>query len=368
MNFGIPKEVRPFEYRVGLTPAAVRTIVRAGHKVYIEHNAGLKAGFTDEDYLAAGAERVYNAAEAYGRADIVVKVSRPTEDEYRFFISGQTIVSFLNLAVASSDLLMELRKQSITTIACETIETDDGKLPVLQPLSEITGRMSPIIAGDLLGSFKGGRGILLSGIPGIPPASVVIIGAGVLGCNAARTFRAIGADVTLLDSNLNALRGVDTLFGGKMPTMYASNHNIEKAVKFADVLVTTATRPGERAPVLVSKEMLKSMKPRAVILDFAINNGGNVASSRPTTLADPFFVEQNILHYCVPNVPSRVARTSSYAIANALLPYLMEIGESGLENAIKNNPEIRRGVNTYLGKLAHQGVADTLHQTVEVTL
>ncbi|MCB0265515.1 MAG: alanine dehydrogenase [Calditrichaeota bacterium] len=368
MNFGIPKEVRPFEYRVGLTPAAVRSLVRNGHTVYFEHNAGLKAGFTDQEYETAGGKLVYTASEAYGRADVLVKVSRPTEDEYRFFNHQQAIVSFLNLAVASEDLLEQLATSEITAIACETIETNDNKLTVLQALSEITGRMSPVIAGDLLGSFKGGRGILLSGIPGIAPASVVIIGAGVLGCNSARAFRDLGADVTLLDNDLMALRRVDRLFDAKLPTMYANAHNIEKAVKFADVLVTTAASAGEKAPVLITRQMLKSMKSRAIILDFAINSGGNVETSRPTTLADPSFVEEGIIHYCVPNVPSRVSRTSSYALSNALIPYLLQMGELGIDAAIRNNAELKRGVNTFQGKLSHAGVAEALKKDLEVKL
>lgn len=368
MNFGIPKEVRPFENRVGLVPAAVDSLARVGHTVFVEHNAGLKAGFTDEEYEAAGAQRVYTASEAYGRAEIVVKISRPTDEEYHTFVPKQTILSFLHLAVASSDLLSTLRKEEITAIGCETIETLENELPILQTTSDIAGRMAPTIAGDLLGSFKGGRGILLSGIPGIPPAAVVIIGAGVVGTNAARAFQNLGADVTLLDHALNKLQKVDQLFGGKLATMYANPHNITKAVKFADVLLTAASFPGERAPILVTRQMLTKMRKGAVILDLAINSGGNVETSRPTTLADPYFIVNNIIHYCVPNVPSRVARTGSYAFSNAILPYLLEFGRLGVDDALKKVPALRRGVNTLKGKLVHPGVAAAIGSKVEVKL
>ncbi len=366
MNFGVPKEVRPFEFRVGLTPAAVDTLVRAGHTVFVERGAGLKAGFRDEDYTAFGAQIVYSAKEAYGRADVVIKIGRPTEDEYDNFRPQQTILSFLHLAVASPDLVSILEKEEITAIGLETIETDEGTLPVLMTTSEIAGRMAPIIAGDLLGSFKGGRGTLLSGIPGTPGAEVVIIGAGVLGKNSARAFRSLGAQVTMLDKDYKTLQEIDEMFKGQITTLFATPHNITKTISFADVLVCNAALPGGKAPTLVTRDMLRLMNRRAVILDLAINSGGNVETSRPTNLADPSFVEEDIIHYCVPNVPSRVARTGSHAFANSVLPYLLEMGRSGLEGAINMMPDLRRGVNTLKGKLAHPRVAKTMGKEVEV--
>ncbi len=364
MNFGIPKEIRPFENRVSLTPAAVDSLVRAGHTVFFEHEAGQKAGFADEEYVSAGGQLVYTAAEAYGRADVVVKVGRPMEAEYRHFVEGQTIFSFLHLAVASADLLKTLQDCKITAIGCETMETDSGELPVLQTTSDIAGRLAPILAGELLGSFKGGRGILLSGIPGIPPAAVVILGAGVLGTSAARAFHNLGADVTLLDDNLEKLQRIDQIFGGQLATMFATPHNIAKTVKFADVLLTAASHPGKKAPVLITRPMLKTMRRRAVILDLAINSGGNVETSRPTTLANPSFIEEEIIHYCVPNVPSRVARTGSHAFSNVILPYLLEIGRLGLGEALHQISTLKRGVNTLRGKLVHQNVAAAIgHKT-----
>lgn len=368
MNFGIPKEIRPYEFRVGLTPAAVYSLVRAGHQVFVESNAGKHAGFSNENYEKMGAKIVYSSKEAYGRADVVIKVGRPTEEEYNYFVPQQTILSFLHLAVASPDLLSRLKKDEITAIAYETIESDDGNLPVLLTTSEIAGRLAPTIAGGLLSSVIGGRGILLSGIPGTPAAAVVIIGAGVLGLNAARIFHSTGAQVTMLDISPKALQTVDAFFCGKVTTMFANPHNIAKVVSFADVLVCTAAVPGGKAPTLVTREMVKTMQRRAIILDMAINSGGNVETSRPTTLEDPHFIEEDIIHYCVPNVPSRVARTGSHSLSNAILPYLLEVGELGIHSVIEKMNDLRRGLNTFEGKLVNPLVAAALGKNAEVIL
>lgn len=368
MDFGIPREVRPREFRVGLTPAAVHALVRAGHRVFVEKSAGAGAGFRDEQYEAVGARIVYTPAEAYGRAEVVVKVARPTQDEYTYFRNGQTILSFLHLAVASPDLLDALRENEITAIAYETIQADDSTLPVLLPTSEVAGRMAPVIAGQLLESIDGGRGILLSGIPGTPPAAVVILGAGVLGFNAARAFRGMGADVTVLDRDLHALQRVEYMCDGGVATMIANPYNIAKASAFADVLVSAVAIPGERAPILVTREMVRKMRRRAVIIDFAIDSGGSIETSRPTNHVSPWYVEEGIIHYCVPNAPARVARTASYALANAVLPYLLDIGEQSVEGTVRRRSDFRRGVNVWTGRLAHPGVAAALGQKVEVEL
>lgn len=368
MDFGVPKEVRPLEYRVGLTPAAVDALVKAGHQVFVERSAGLSANFRDRDYQAVGAQIVYSPSEAYGRADVVIKVARPTREEYVRFRSGQTILSFLHLAVASPDLLEALQKKGITAIAYETIEADDATLPVLLPTSEVAGRMAPVIAGQLLESVEGGRGILLSGIPGTPPAAVVILGAGVLGTNAARAFHGLGAEVTVLDQDMRALQRIDALFAGHVATMVANPYNIAKAVSFADVLVGAVAVPGERAPILVTRAMVRSMRSRAVIIDFSIDSGGCVETSRPTNHVNPSYIEEGVIHYCVPNVPARVARTASYALANAVLPYLLEIGKRGVSGALRAIPELRRGVNVLRGRLAHPRVAAALGRRAEVSL
>ncbi len=368
MNVGVPREVRPFEFRVGLTPPAVDALVRAGHTVFVERGAGEGAGFPDAAYEAVGARIVYTHDEAYGRAEVVVKVARPTAEEYTHFRRGQVLFSFLHLAVASPDLLAALQEYRLTAIAYETIQTPDGLLPVLHPTSVVAGRMAPLIAGQLLETMGGGRGILLSGIPGVPPAAVVILGGGVVGTNAACAFHGLGAQVTVLDRDIRALQRLDALFKGQIATMMATPYNVAKAVTFADVLVGAVAVPGERAPTLVTREMVRTMRRGAVILDFSIDNGGCVETSRPTNHASPAYVEEGVIHFCVPNVPARVARTASYALSNAILPYLLELGRLGVEGSLGAMSELRRGVNVLEGRLAHPGVAAALGRAVEVTL
>lgn len=368
MDFGVPKEVRPREHRVGLTPAAVDALVKAGHRVFVERDAGAGAGFSDEVYRRVGAQIVYSAQEAYGRADVVVKVARPTQAEYRHFKPGQTLLAFFHLAVASPDLLEALQAAGLVAIAYETIEQDDGTLPVLLPTSELAGRLAPIIAGQLLQSLHGGRGIALSGIPGIPPAAVVIIGAGTLGLNAARAFHGLGAQVTLLDKDLCALQRADNRLLGRITTMMATPYNIAKTVAFADVLIGAVSVHGGRAPIVVTRDMVRAMRPGSVIMDFAIDSGGCVETSHPTTHLNPTYVEEGVIHYAVPNVPAAVARTASYALSNAVLPYLLSMGEMGVDQAVHQIPELRRGVNVWQGKLAHPAVAQALGRNVEVTL
>lgn len=368
MNFGVPKEIRLLEHRVGLTPSSADALVKAGHQVLVECGAGANAGFTDEDYKAVGGQIVYSASEVYGRADVVVKVTRPRAPEQRLFRPGQVIMAFLHMAVASPDLLQAFREQEITAVAYETIQEDNGNLPVLRPTSEVAGRMAPIIAGQLLESVGGGRGILLSGIPGVPSAEIVILGVGVLGTSAARAFLGIGAQVTVLDQDPRVLQQVECIPEGRVATMWANPYNIAKAVSFADVLVGAVALPGRRAPVLVSRSMVQLMRPRAVIIDFSIDMGGCIETSHPTTHANPFYVEEGIIHYCVPNVPARVARTASYALANATLPYLLAIGEQGIDEASQTHTALGRGVNVSKGRLVHPALMTELGYPVELSL
>ncbi|MDR7419046.1 MAG: alanine dehydrogenase [Armatimonadota bacterium] len=356
MEFGIPSEVRPKEYRVSLTPAGVDSLAKAGHTVYVESHAGDGAGFPDEAYRSVGARIVYSPEEVWRRAQIVAKVTRPTAGEHVFF-QGQTLLAFMHLAVASPDLSAALAANRMTVIAYEMIQHDDGSLPVLHSTSEVAGRLAPIIAGSLLETMAcpkpdeapEGRGILLSGIPGVPPANVVVLGAGVAGTNAARAFLGLGAQVTVLDSDIGRLKRLDDLVGGRAVTMHATPYNIGKAVTFADVLIGAVYVTGRRAPVLVTREMVRTMRPRAVIIDFSIDQGGCVETSRPTTHRDPVYFEEGVIHYCVPNVPARVARTASYALTNALLPYLFDIGRLGVEQALLTNRPLRRGLSVYRG-------------------
>ncbi len=367
MNFGVPKEVRDLENRVGLTPAGVHALVGAGHRVYIERGAGAGAGFSDENYRSVGADIVYSAEEAYGRADVVTKVTRLTSGEYSLLRPGQTVMSFTHLAVASRDLVEALQSSETTLVAYEMIQADDGSLPVLQTSSEVAGRLAPIIAGELLSSTRGGRGILLSGVTGVPPGAIVILGAGVLGTNAARAFLGVGAQVTVLDRNPQRLQRIDEVFEGRVTTLFSTRYNIQRVVEFADVLVGAVLSPGQRAPVLITREMVKRMRPRAVIMDFSIDQGGCVETSRPTTHRDPTFVAEGVIHYCVPTILSRVARTASHALLNASLPFIFEIGQAGIDEAIKSNPALARGVNVWHGKVMNVEVANSMGISIERT-
>jgi alanine dehydrogenase len=312
-----------------------------------------------------GGQIVYTASEAWRRAETIVKVARPTTDEYAHFRTGQTLLSFLQMAVASADLLEAFQAREITSIGYDTIQTDDGQLPVLLPTSAVAGRMAPILAGQMLQSAGGGRGIFLNGIPGVAPATVVIIGAGVVGRNAAGAFYGLGAEITILDKDLHALQEVEKYFHGRVATLMATPFNIAKVVAFADVLVGASSVAGERAPVLVTREMVRTMRPRTALIDFAIDSGGCVESSRPTNHVNPTFVEEDVIHYCVPNVPALVGRTASYALSNAVLPYLLRIGERGMDGAWKGCAELRRGVNTRNGRLVHPAIAAALGRVVE---
>lgn len=365
MEFGIPREAREYEARVGLTPAGVGVLVAAGHTVYIEHNAGAEAGFSDEDYRREGGKIVYSADEAYGRAETVIKVARPTEEEYQRFRPGQTILSFLHLAVASPDLLEALQTRGMTAIAWELVTTPTGCRPALQVMSEIAGRLAPIFAGDLLQTHRGGRGTLLNGLPGVPPATVVILGAGELGTQAARAFRGLDAHVIVLDNNLAQLQALDSRLGGGVITMQATPHALRQAVAFADVLVGAVAVPGQRAPVLVTREMVRTMRSGAVILDFSVDLGGCIETTRPTTHRDPTYVVDGVIHFAVPNAPARVARTASYGLTNATLPYLLLLGAQGLWSALRESPDLNNGLIVREGKLVHAGVARSLGREVE---
>ncbi len=368
MNFGVPREVRDLESRVGLTPAGVQALVQAGHTVYLQSKAGLGAGFTDEHYRAVGGTIVYTAEEAYGRADVVVKMARPTAKEHRLFRPKQTIMAFLHLAVASPDLHSALADREITAIAFEEMQEEDGTLPILVPMSEVAGRLAPVIAGQLLTTVQGGRGILLSGIPGVPRGIVCIVGGGTLGGSAARSFVAAGAQAIILDKDVRKLKRLDDLFGGTVTTMISNEYNLNRIVGFADVLVGAVLVPGQRAPVLITREMVRKMRPGAVIMDYAIDQGGCVETSRPTTLRDPTFIAENIVHFCVPNSASMVARTASHALTNAALPYLLTIGQQGLEPALAAYHALRKGTKLYRGKIASHRLAAALGRQVEIDL
>ncbi|WP_420644155.1 alanine dehydrogenase [Candidatus Leptofilum sp.] len=364
MDFGVPREVRDLESRVGLSPAGVSTLAAAGHNVYIETGAGKSAGFSDENYRDAGGHIVYSAQEAYGRADVVAKVTRPTAAEHALFRPGQTIFSFLHLPVSSPDLLEALTERQITAVSYELIQEEDETRPVLLPASIIAGQMAPIVAGRLLRSDYHGRGILLSGLPGVPAAVIVIVGAGTLGCNATRAFAGLGAEITVLDKDPRKLQKLYDKQYGRVTTMFANELNLKRATRFADVLIGAASQSGQRAPVLVSREMVKQMRRGSVIIDYAIDEGGCVATSRPTTLRNTTYEAEGIIHHCVPNITAAYGRTTSYAITNAALPYLLAVGTGDVQAASEQIPALKQGVTLVNGRLVHPKVAQALGQSI----
>ncbi|HHS97181.1 MAG TPA: alanine dehydrogenase [Chloroflexi bacterium] len=365
MNIGIPKERRDLEMRVGLTPYGVRLLTHAGHICYVEQGAGEAAGFTDYDYERAGGQIVYSTEEVYRRADMVLKAVRPTREELEWLREGQILCGFLHLAAARKETVQTLLEKKVTAIAYETIQEDDGTLPVLKTMSEVAGRMAPQLAATYLQSNWGGRGVLLSGVPGIPAARVAILGAGVLGTNAARAFVGLGATVYVLDRNLERLRQIDEMFEGRVTTMVAYPFNIARVARFVEVLVGAVLVPGARAPVIVTREMVRSMKPGAVILDFSIDQGGCVETSRPTTLRDPVFIEEGVVHFCVPNAPGVLPRTSTHAFNNAAWPYIQRIAQVGLDQAAREMPALARGINTRDGEITHEALAAAYKATIQ---
>jgi len=357
MNVGIPKERRDLEQRVGLTPYGVDLLTRAGHICYIETEAGLGAGFSDYHYERVGGHIVYSGEEVYGRSDLVLKAVRPTDEELDWFRDGQIIAGFLHLAAARRHKVEAMLEKKITAIAYETIEEEDGALPVLRTMSEVAGRMAPQLAATYLQGSYDGRGVLLSGVPGIPAASVAILGAGVLGTNATRTFLGLGARVHVLDRNQEKLRQIDEQFNGCATTMVSYPFNIARVARFVEVLVGAVLQPGARAPIVVTRDMVRSMKKGAVILDFSIDQGGCVATSRPTTLRDPVYTEEGVVHFCVPNVPGAVPRTATHAFNNAIWPYIRRIAADGLERAIEEMPSLVPGVVTRDGEVVNESLA-----------
>jgi len=365
MYIGIPKETRPFEFRVGLSPAGVEILTQLNHIVYIEHAAGLVAGFSDREYEKAGARIAYSPEEVFGRADLLLKVARPLQGELEWLNPGSILMGFLHLASARKDKIDLLLEKKVTAIAYEKIAASDGSLPVLRPFSQIGGAMAAQIAARLLQNNWGGKGILMGGVPGVPPAEALILGAGVVGTYAAQMFLGMGAHVTVIDKSLLALQRISDRFPS-IVTMISTKRNIKRATAYADVVVGAVLVPGQRAPLLITREMVRAMKPRSVIMDISIDEGGCVETSRPTSHEHPVYLEEGILHYCVPNMPGVVARTATHAFVNAAMPYIMEIANRGIEQVMRDEPGVEAAVNTHQGeqrhmsRLAHQEIEDGL--------
>ncbi len=351
MDIGIPKERRPFEFRVGLSPAGVEMLTQNGHTVYIEHEAGLGAGFSDTEYEKAGAHLVYSGEEAYGRADLLLKVSRPLKEELDWIRPETILAGLLHLASARQDKIDVLLEKKVTSLAYEQITAPDGSLPVLRPFSQIGGAMAAQIAARLLQNNWGGKGILMGGVPGVPPAEAVILGAGVVGTSAAQMFLSMGAHVTVIDRSFAALQKLWDRYPN-IVTLSSTKRNLERSVAYADVLVGAVLVPGQRSPLLVTREMVRSMKPRSVVMDVSIDEGGCIETSRPSTHDHPVYIDEGMLHYCVPNIPGAVARTATHAFVNSAMGYIMEMAGGGVEGILKN-PALETAVNTHDGKYRH---------------
>jgi alanine dehydrogenase len=349
-NIGILKERLEGERRVGLTPSAVGTLVSHGFTVFVEKDAGSQCFFEDEEYAAAGARLVDRADEIIGRSKLIVKVSPLLPWECERLVPNQIVLGFMHMAVASEESVREIIDKKITVIGYEIIEDHEGRLPVLLPMSEIAGQMCVQIAAHYLQGGQGGRGVLVGGMPGVPPAVFVIAGAGVVGREATRTALGLGAQVIVLDREVDQLRKIDELFGKRVQTAMISRVNLEKAVTFADAFIGSVLVHGEKSPVLITREMLNTMKKGSVIVDVSIDQGGCIETSRPTTLDEPVFIEEGVIHYCVPFIPALVGRTATRALSNATLPYISAVAEVGIEEALKHNEELARGVYFYSGR------------------
>ena len=358
MIIGVPREIKDHEARVGVIPAGVKALTEAGHKVLVETHAGELSGFPDAEYQDAGAEIVGDAGYVWGKSDLVVKVKEPIEKEYVYFREGLVLFTYLHLAPVPG-LTEKLLQSKVIGIAYETVRDRQGTLPLLTPMSEVAGRMSVQVGASYLEKERGGRGILLGGVPGVPPAHVTIVGGGIVGTNAARVALGFGAKVTLVDLNLNRLREIDDIFQGRVYTLASNSYNVAHATREADLVIGGVLIPGATAPKIVTRAMVSQMKKGAVIVDVAIDQGGCVETARPTSHSDPSYVVDGVVHYCVTNMPGAVPHTSTLALTNATFPYLMRLANLGAREALKQDAGLAEGLNTWLGTLAHRGVAES---------
>lgn len=360
MIVGIPKEIKDDEYRVGAVPSGVRMLTQHGHTVLVQKSAGSGCRIGDEEYSEAGAEIVEDAGEVYGRSDMIIKVKEPLRQEYELLREGGIIYAYLHLAPAP-ELTEALLKHKVTAVAYETIQLEDGSLPLLNPMSEVAGRMAVQIGAHFLEKTRGGRGVLLGGVPGVKRGKVTIIGAGTVGRASAKIAMGLGADVTIIDVDQHKLMYMDDLFGNRITTLMSNPQTIHESVVDSHLVIGSVLITGARAPRLVTREMIKSMKSGAVIVDVSIDQGGCVETSRPTTHKDPTFVVDEVIHYCVPNMPGVVARTSTFALTNMTIPYAVKLADKGFKEAVLADKALAGGVNCYMGEITHEKVAEALN-------
>ncbi|WP_053957298.1 alanine dehydrogenase [Inediibacterium massiliense] len=357
MIIGVPKEIKNNENRVAITPAGVESFVKNGHKVIIEHNAGMGIGIDDEAFKSAGAEIIPTAKEVFDKADMIIKVKEPLKEEYGYFREGQILYTYLHLA-PEPELTKALIEKKVIGIAYETVQLADGSLPLLTPMSMIAGRMATQVGAQFLEKHEGGKGMLIGGVPGVAPGEVVVIGGGIVGTNAAKMALGLGANVTILDINPARLLYLDDLFEGKVNTIMSNSYNIAKAVQKADLLIGSVLIPGAKAPTLVTEEMVKTMEPGSVIVDVAIDQGGSIETiDRISTHDKPTYEKHGVLHYAVPNIPGAVARTATFALTNSTIPYGLKIANKGYLAALREDPALAKGLNVIDGKITYESVA-----------
>ncbi len=357
MIIGVPKEIKDNEYRVGLTPAGAAVLVQDGHEVYLQKNAGNGSGITDEQYIQAGAKLLDTAAQVFERAEMIIKVKEPQPTEVAMFKPGQILFTYLHLAPAP-ELTKQLLDSKISGIAYETIELTDGSLPLLCPMSEVAGRVSVQIGAHYLQKDKGGSGVLLGGIPGVRPGRVTILGGGIVGMNALKMAVGLGAHVSIFDINPKRLAYIDDLYGGRVTTVISNAEAVAEEVASSDLLVGAVLITGAKAPRLVTREMLKRMRPNSVAVDVSIDQGGCFESSKATTHSHPTYMDSGVLHYCVSNIPGAVARTSTYGLTNVTLPYARKLAAFGLRKALKEDPALAKGLNVHAGEITQKAVAE----------
>lgn len=358
MVIGVPKEIKDHEYRVSLTPDGAASLCQNGHEVWIEPSAGVGSGFSDDEYRKVGATIASSKAEVFEKSELILKVKEPMLSECALFRPGHVLFTYLHLA-AVPDVTKELLGRKVTAIAYETTEAKDGSLPMLRPMSEIAGRMSIQIGAHYLEKTHGGRGVLLGGVPGVEPGRVVVLGAGAVGASAVRMAVGLGAQVTVINLDIERLRVLDDQYHGRIVTRAASPAVIEDAVCSADLVIGAVLVPGAKAPKLVSRVLVSQMRPGSVIVDVAVDQGGCIETTRPTTHSDPVYLLEEVIHYCVANMPGIVPRTSTYALTNATMPYLLRLASEGVERAIRSDPGLAKGVNLKEGKVTHSGVAES---------
>jgi alanine dehydrogenase len=356
MIVGLPKEVKDNEFRVGLVPAGVKALVGGGHTVLIEPHAGEGSGIIDSEYVAAGGTIAASVEEVWSRADMVVKVKEPIQKEYGFMRDGLILFTYLHLAPAH-DLTRQLMERGVTAVAYETITNDQGRLPLLEPMSEVAGRMAAQIGAFYLEKVNGGRGVLLGGVPGVAPGRVTIIGGGVVGTNAAKMAIGLGASVTIIDRDMERLRYLDDIFFGRIQTLSSNHYTIAESVSESDLVVGAVLVTGAAAPKLVDREMLRGMPRGSVMVDVAVDQGGCVETTTPTTHSNPTYYVEHVLHYAVTNMPGAVPRTSTFALTNVTLPFALKLANKGFANAVKSDPHLKNGVNVYKGKITYAAVA-----------